>query len=283
MASHIDAFSRFLASRWVGDFPHMYRITKHGAWLSWRQSRYCSDPTIWFCSSLKEACEHYSWPGGEQFLSLSERLRSAINAEDCKRAAELCVEIFTWGGVGRDRNGAPDRSRAWVDDARQDGSLCEKLKTANTSLCGEKSSLDAFDGVRFLMNSAMTKVYAAVDPDQLIIYDGRVGAALGLLARDYLYEANVSGGVPDELAFGWGASRVRLAEGIKSERDPGDERYRFPRLFGSKRDSRHAQMMQDASRLLRRVVSSFDSNGGPTLGELERALFMVGYDVSRRF
>lgn len=132
------------------------------------------------------------------------------------------------------------------------------------------------------MNSAMTKVYAAVDPDHLIIYDGRVGAALGLLARDYLYEGKVSGDVPDELAFGWGASRLRLAEGVKSERDPGDGRYRFPRLFGSTRDRRHAQMMRDASLLLRRVVSNFDRNGGPALGELERALFMVGYDVARR-
>jgi hypothetical protein len=208
-------------------------------------------------------------------------LRGAINAGDNRLAAEICVEIFTWGGVGRDRNGSPDRSRAWVDAACQDGSLCESLKTASKVLCDERSSLDAFDGERFLMNSAMTKVYAAVDPDQLIIYDGRVGAALGLLARDYLYEEKVSGGVPDALAFGWGASRTRLAEGVKSERDPGDDCYRFPRLFGSKRDLRHAEMMRDASRLLRRVVS-FDSNGRPTLGELERALFMVGYDVSRR-
>lgn len=282
MATHIDAFSRFLASRWVGDFPHRYRITKHGAWLAWRRSTCCSDPSIWFCSSLKDACEHYSWPGGEQFPSLSERLQNAINAGDNKVAAEICGEIFTWGGVGRDRNGAPDRSRAWVDKASQDGSLSEKLKTASTSLCDEQSSLDAFDGVKFLMNSAMTKVYAAVYPDQLIIYDGRVGAALGLLARDYLYEANVSGGVPDELAFGWGASRTRLSEGVKSERDPGDDRYCFPRIFGSKRDRRHAQMMRDASSLLRRVVNSFERNSGPTLAELERALFMVGYDVSRR-
>lgn len=282
MATHIDAFSRFLASRWVGDFPHRYEITKHGAWLAWRQSPYCSDPLIWFCSSLKDACDHYSWPGGEQFPSLSERLRDAINAGDNKSAAAICVEIFAWGGVGRDRNGAPDRSRAWVDEARQNGSLCEKLKTACVSLCDEQSSLETFDGVRFLMNSAMTKVYAAVDPDQLIIYDGRVGAALGLLARDYLYEANVSGCVPDELAFGWGASRTRLSEGVKSERDPGDDHYRFPRIFGSRKDRRHAQMMRDASCLLRRVVSSFEGNSGPTLGELERALFMVGYDVSRR-
>ncbi|MFN3792931.1 hypothetical protein [Massilia sp.] len=83
------------------------------------------------------------------------------------------------------------------------------------------------------MNSATTKVYAAADPEgKTAIYDGRVGAALGMLVRQFL-ERQALAEVPAELAFRWGAPQSTKQEALRT-RDPSNEHYVFKKLPNGK-------------------------------------------------
>lgn len=155
-----------------------------------------------------------------------------------------------------------------------DRELCDGLLEACSLLQDMRSDLSRFDGDCLLMNSAMTKVYAALKPSKLIIYDGRVGAALGLLARHYLHSIKYDGALPEELQFPWGKAR-----GVQV-RDPSDERFKFPQLFGQRKDMLHAEWMRRTSDLLRKVAITVSPSSSCSLASLERALFMIGYDVS---
>lgn len=285
MDDQLKPFATYLSSLWNGEFTHSYKISHSAVWNKWKGLELCKDRTIWHCTSISQAAENYSWTdidGGIGIERLSDELRRNVVARDNRKLVENCLDIFRWGGVGRDTNGTPNRSKAWVLACGADGTLAEKLELAVTYLTDQALNLEMFDGERFLMNSAMTKVYAAADPQRLIIYDGRVGAALGLIARDFLYGIGENRNVPDVLAFGWGSSQAKRIPGQRSKRDPSDSRFQFPPLFGVGKDQRHADMMRRASLLLSDVNSKFEPGKAPGLAALEQALFMIGFDVSRR-
>lgn len=274
-------FVNYLASIWHGRFHHAYPITRSFRWNDWRDMQGKVVADSWSCTSLKEADERYSWTqpaNARRFEDLSRDLMAAIKDDDEDTARRICREIFVWGGVGIRGN---DPSRVWVEEGTN-GTLIQKLKEGTGALLGQNAPLDAFNGKNALMNSAMTKVYAACCPDQLVIYDGRVGAALGLIARDFLTANGLPGPVPPEIAFAWGAARTP-----RVTRDPSQGQFFFPRLFGTRGDARHARLMRQASRLLRAAIAEINmqapTDGMPpaTLRKLERALFMVGYDVGR--
>lgn len=286
MESQLKSFATYLSNLWNGEFAHSYRISHSAVWNRWKGLEICKDRTFWYCTSISQAAENYSWSdidGGIGIESLSDDLRKNILARNNHRLVENCLDIFRWGGVGRDTNGTPNRSKAWVLECGANGSLAEKLELAVKHLTDEELNLEMFDGDRFLMNSAMTKVYAAADPERLIIYDGRVGAALGLLARDFMYSMGAVHILPDALAFGWGSSQTKRMPGQRSERDPSDSRFRFPHLFGVRKDQKHAAMMRRASMLLCDANTMFEPGRAPGLAAFERALFMIGFDVSRTF
>jgi hypothetical protein len=276
-----EEFVNYLASIWHGRFHHAYPITRSFRWKEWRDRTGNAVTARWSCTSLREADEHYSWTSSAEtrpFEDLSRDLMAAIDADNEQAARRICREIFVWGGVGSRVN---DPSRVWVEQLTI-GTLIRKLKEGTGALLGQNAPLDAFDGTNALMNSAMTKVYAACCPDQLVIYDGRVGAALGLIARDFLTANGLPGPVPPEIAFAWGAARTA---GVT--RNPSQGQFVFPRLFGTRGDARHARLMWQASRLLRAAIAEINmqarTDGTPvvTLRKLERALFMVGYDVGQ--
>lgn len=277
-----DDFADHLVCIWEKGFEHNYKVTHHPAWNRWRQVCTSQDKTQWYCSSLKQAADHYSWTGEEPskiFSNLSMRLRDSINRGDAKDSALVCGEIFEWGGVARRQN---DSSRLWVIAQRDSSQLCDRLLNAVDLLNSSNGSLDKFDGQYLLMNSAMTKIYAACDSRRLIIYDGRVGAALGLLVKDYLHSIGHQGVVPDHLAFRWGSSRRKLGSRLQNERNPSDGDLKFKPLFGTNLDQVHAEMMRKASFLINKAASSIGYGDVSMLHRLEKALFMIGYDVSRR-
>lgn len=265
------AFVDYLASAWHGVFPHKYQVTKRPEWNAWRAIAGQQDASFWTCGSLAEADLHYSWKPEEQagsFETLASDLQAALEANDEKHLRSVCLKIFQWGGVAAQPE---DRSRMWVEQS----DLGQRLEGAVQALLNEREGLERFDGKVALMNSAMTKIYAACCPDQLVIYDGRVGAALGLIARRFLEKSKHPAPVPSELAFAWGAAKTK-----GRIRNPSTEQYRFPTLFGARFDRRHAWQMRQASRLLRETVKQINQPA-VTLRNLERALFMIGYDVSR--
>lgn len=283
-----QAFAQYLAGLWgqpevVGKsrdfFPegsaadagplHSYRISQRPQWKRWRL-HIASPVQHWWCHSLWEAFDHYSWSDPappKSFQCIATRLRDALAVHDQAAARSACLDIFSWGGVAKS---PADKSRIWVEGQYQQKTLCQSIMQAVQLLQpGAAQGLAAFDGKGLLMNSAMTKVYAAADPDNIIIYDGRVGAALGLLARYWLMRTGASC-VPADLAFRWGEGRGN------ANRNPSLYGYAFSKLNSSQCQSWANQVLL-AGRLLKQVMLY-----NPTIGsitELERALFMIGYNV----
>lgn len=137
------------------------------------------------------------------------------------------------------------------------------------------------DTENIIMNSGFTKIYSLII-DDFIIYDGRVGATLGLLVRKYC-ECNNLSSIPKELLFAYGNARVGKNEnGLKNRRNPSEKQYRFPMLSNSSK--KHIENNLRANWLLKEIISKCDSkfkklDENIQLRALEASLFMIGYDV----
>ena len=271
----LGEFSEYLAAKWKGNFNHRFQISAHRAWDTWRSHPAIDADNHWFCASLREASDRYSWQSGEPG-DLLVQLQKALQANDARYAVEACNQFFRWGGVAQRAN---DRSRQWIHD--QGKELPQAIRCAVDLLKDPNGDLERFNGVEFLMNSAMTKIYWAADEaKQLVIYDGRVGAALGLLAREFVQGKGFSR-VPEELKFLWGASRDSHVKGLPNRRNPSQGSLVFPALFKPvRKDYWHATMVRRASQLLQRVAEMLDAN--VSVLDLEKAFFMIGYDVRFR-
>lgn len=264
-----------------GTHLHSYQITTHAAWDLWKAgvpggTSYQRAPRSnrrarWWCDSLRQASRHYSWADipGKSFPDLSRDLQAAMAANNAAVTADVCAEIFKWGGV--DRRGENDR---WLRSKGKN--IIADIKDAVTLLSpGSTSSLAYFDGSRLRMNSAMTQVYAAADPaQQVIIYDGRVGAALCLLLRHHLKRIRAPE-VPVDLELLWGAARVPLrTPPTANKRDPSDPTFTFGELNGyGVTDERRAHVCRVASAILHTAIHQ------SPLRDIENGLFMIGYAV----
>jgi hypothetical protein len=277
--SSLDQFAGFIADRWLSGFDHTYEITRHGAWNMWRALNGGSN-LPWACASLSQAAQRWSWSesGKLSFSELAGLLQAAMAAGDDASAAACCYRIFAWGQVARD---PADPSRQWVGDRVGAGTLCADLHAALFLLSSHSPGpLDRFNISDLWMNSATTKLYAAADPQgQTAIYDGRVGAALGMLARQFL-EKQGWPDVPAELAFMWGAPWGKRQVALRT-RDPSSERYVFRKLPNGKYSHRpRAELGRRINALFRQVTDILARRGTiTTMLELERACFMVGYRV----
>lgn len=126
-----------------------------------------------------------------------------------------------------------------------------------------------------IMNSGFAKIYSLLLND-FIIYDGRVGAALGLLVRNYCEEKGIAR-IPNELLFRWKRGR-----GTGNRRNPSSKRYVFPELNSSKT---HIENNIRANWLLKLISENTNSRfrrieDNNRMRAIESALFMIGYDVS---
>ncbi|POB02028.1 hypothetical protein C1949_14355 [Halopseudomonas oceani] len=278
-------FANFLATLWDSPseglalppcFPgssegllHAYPISRHRNWKSWRQAQ-PRGTKHWWCQSLSDAARSYAWSSNENeqdFLALAAALQHALDCGDDKLALDACLAIFRWGGVARTPK---DTSRRWVTEQASNGMLCSSIRSAVDLLDpAQGQALSAFDGKRLLMNSAMTKVYAAAAPSKVIIYDGRVGAALALLAR-YWLEKQGSTSVPVSLAF-------RSANGQGGlMRNPSKGSLKFSSLYGGKNGAkRWAELSRLAAATFLKMQTLNKSI--PDIGEVEKAMFMIGY------
>lgn len=278
--SLIGQFAEFIAARWTSGFAHSYPITKHPAWNSWR-ARHGGVNAPWTCNSLSQAAEYWCWtekPKEPPFSALAQALQRAIAAGDEALAEQVCRDIYRWGGVGRKPD---DLSVVWLRQAAQGGRLTGALRDAVALLSpGWTDALDRFNADDLPMTSATTKLYAAAaSGGEVAIYDGRVGAALGLLARQFLESRQIAG-VPDALCFMWGAPQSAEQAAART-RDPSDASYRFPQLPNGARSHRvRAALSRRTNLLVREVVALLAAQGiTATPLALERALFMIGYCV----
>jgi hypothetical protein len=264
-------FSEFLVACWnKTPRTHQYQIPERR--VAWR--KFNRGEMTWTVESLKDACEKYFWRDDfastfRELTTLRGQLGNALNIGSERDAGELVHEIFRWGGVGRGKN------LDWVKESVNSHSLCTSIKDAVRLLKNREGNLDRFGGFEpglLPMNSSMTKVYAAADPQEfLIIYDGRVGAALAHLARLFL-EQQKAPNVPPELNYHWGTSRS-AATSARDPRNPSTAQYSFPRLFGPSPDFHHATDARRASFLISKCARACEVSPR----SFEAALFMWGY------
>lgn len=261
------------------DYKNSIEVRDFILWIEERLDRFShsyilkSTKETWECNSIYHAYESFVWhkKNFEQTIdilsSFSERLRESIACEDSKLCSDVCIEIFGWGGVLH----ANRKKLQELGDF-----LCPYLHEVKVHLSQDLSLEDYFYNELY-MSAGFTKIYSLL-LDDFIIYDSRVGAALGLLVRKYCEEKELVS-VPENLTFAWGNKR---GDHLKT-RNPSSIRYKFPTLSTPKR---HLENNIRANWLLTEILQGTNSSFGTLektkqLRALECALFMVGYHVKR--
>ena len=185
--------------------------------------------------------------------------------------SEVCSAvkaIMEWGLMPN----AAAKNMAWAELQGEDlpGLLLEGKKELE---CG-KPNFGIFPRVR--MNAGYTKVFSLLC-DGIIIYDGRVGAALCWLVRQFLKKAVYLEPVPHALAFRWAKGTGKNPQ----NRNPTGDGFEFAQLLGGvagqeswARANVHASWILDAARVKSRAAWCSGEEG---LRKVEAAFFMLGY------
>ncbi|SHJ68788.1 hypothetical protein SAMN02745751_03136 [Dethiosulfatibacter aminovorans DSM 17477] len=249
---------------------------------------YTSNKTklYWSCNSIYNAYENYSWPftcilpngkkikgksfGQSEVLleNIEFGMKSAIMNKNAKDLLLYSRSMLDWGGVLRSNyNKLEDMGDR----------IIQFYELASRKLDPESvNTRDSFEGI--IMNSGFTKLYSLII-DDFVIYDSRVGAALGLLVRYYLEDRDI-GVIPEELNFSYGNSRPTKSDvGPINKRNPSSRRYKFTQLANN--GKKHIKNNIYANWLLGEIAkeSEFSSEKNP-IRALEASLFMIGYQVN---
>jgi len=244
-----------------GAFPHHYRFGRHR--------------TEWHCDSLWDAFEKYSWAGSSfdettrLLAKLQVEIRSAVHDGDPGEFVRASIGVLRWGGVIAHNGRTLERLG--------EGAL-RKFSAAATQLEVSTADTDRIELVEY-MNAGWTKVYSLM-LDDFPIYDGRVGAALGYLARLYCEDTGRST-IPTELRFAWGRAKGAYDEPRKN-RNPSTGTLRLPALRPDVRQ--HVRCNLQAAWLLKSVAERTrfrELDPAQRVRGIEAALFMVVYELPR--
>jgi hypothetical protein len=303
-AEHVKGFSEYLENLINGVSPlkHSYTI-KHPAWIRYLGEK-LNDDHKFVIENFKQALDNYFWVVTEDEEADSNReeseevthscvetiitiesnndyganarvievitksLQNALDSESEDQVFVAAARVLEWGQVYRG-------SLKWLLKKRDENSLVSAIKDAVEILESDNDSgvKARFDHSDLRMDSGTTKIFSfASKRNKSIIYDDRVGAALGLLVVKYL-EAQADNSrpetVPKELMF--------MRSG-KRERNPSKSKYRFP-VRGKNPSRTHAQSNLYANWLIDSLVPRL-TKGGWSSRKLEAALFMIGYRVN---
>lgn len=225
----------------------------------------------WYCNSFNNAADHYSWSRyyGGDFHHLARALQSALNHRCDLRTAVACLLLLDWGGVLKGRT----KSKATIFWMANTHNLIQEISTATACLCPQSSKDPSSVFNTIPMNSGSTKIFSAAAMDfsngnipmnDVIIFDGRVSAALGYLTRRLFYPAKV----PPKFLFPRPTERKRNANmhGFVN----------FPRMT-SMTNVHRAQYAITAARCLQDAIKIHSPSAQFIVAE--KALFMIGYDV----
>jgi hypothetical protein len=162
--------------------------------------------------------------------------------------------------------------------------VCTIFRYAQTHLSLDKATLGEHKNIH--MNAGFTKLYALLI-DDFIIYDSRVGAALGLLGRLFAEEQGLIS-IPEVIAFSYGSGKTAVNKQPSiNRRDPSNEKYTLENFGGDA--NRQTNDNIKASWLLKEIVDTTmsrfatiprDGILNERLTAIQAALFMIGYDVS---
>ena len=224
-------------------------------------------------STLEEAFQRFYWNG--QYFDDSQalldnyrtRLRDSLQRNDAELLLKVIDDVLLWGSGGKVIK-LYTYNRDW--SAHNQQMLASKLQRSLDILQSEEPDTSPFDG-ELRMNAGFTKVYALTG-DQVMMYDGRIGAAMGYLVRQFCESRRMM--LPEALCFPWapGASTMN--------RNPSTELLHFKQL--ANRSRFHAEWKIRASWIasaaLRQTKSAW-CQGPNGLRRFEAALFMLGYEI----
>lgn len=202
-----------------------------------------------------------------------------------------------WGATGKiqlnentKRQGTYSANKEWIEkNILGETNLIEYFEKACNILSSTEPDIEKFskDGP-YRMNAGFTKLYSLLT-DNYIIYDGRVGAALGYLVSKYCI--NKPKRFTNHLKFAWGPAESAKSAKTKSRapyRNPSIKKIGlvFPKLSNSKgadwaKWNIYANWLLEAS--MDKVGWRFNGvDGQQALRRVEAALFMIGYDFPER-
>lgn len=226
-----------------------------------------------FANTLEQAFSRFYWNGNYfkenqvQLSSMRTRLRHALATDDAAAVVAVIDDILLWGSGGKVIK-LYTLNRDWARHNQHH--LVSKIKQALDILQSDEPDVARFDG-ELRMNAGFTKVYALA-ADNVMIYDGRTGAAMGYLVRQFCESRRML--LPEELCFPWapGASTMN--------RNPSTELLHFKQL--ANRSRFHAEWKIRAGWVVNAALaqSSADWCQQPdALRKFESAMFMLGYEI----
>lgn len=276
----VKEFMQWIERRMVADsFLHKFTIKKWNKpfcatslFSAYEQYWWPFKGVIPGCTEKKEGCEFKKT--FDYLTQLSEILKQSVSHKNLAQCQESCIAVLKWGGVKA-------RNSKIVQD--MEDQLCDYLSFIIAKLDPDHIATGPQDNI--IMNSGFTKIYALLVKD-FIIYDGRVGAALGLFVRWFCEEYCLPE-IPKELLFGYGKGKeYKPVQEKPNRRDPSLGIYKFPQMTG--KPEKHLHYNIRAGWLLKEIVHNTNSEFGNLpwdgtldmrLWALQSALFMIGYDV----
>lgn len=234
---------------------------------------------IFQIDAVEQAADRYFWDSGD-FLQNKSKLeaierivRNAIASEGKGNALEATLNavdcVLEWGAGGK-RSALYKSNVDWAHSKGND--LIALLQSGRREMESAKPDVSIFrTGPR--MNAGFTKYYALACKD-VVIYDGRVGAAMGLLARNFLEQRGLPTSVPTNLAFRWGRAKSGR------NRNPSSGALTFSEFNGSSFHWAHSNFMANwILTAAQKKASTTWCKGQDGLRRIEASLFMIGYDL----
>jgi hypothetical protein len=236
-------------------------------------------------NSLEEAFNGYWWnkegyeKNAQKLQEVQMIVRAAIKTQNPEKASSESLQalraVLKWGAGGTGQKLYTSNEK-WA--IKQASSLAESLSMGCAAMSSETPNLQVFKSTDkstyARMNAGFTKYYALAC-DDAIIYDGRVGAALGLLAKEFCKKNKIET-LPSSLAFRWGPQNGKNP----LNRNPSDDKYVFAKL--PTEGEAWAEWNIKGNWILSSALSSSDAHwcSGPEgLRRVEAALFVMGYSL----
>jgi len=242
--------------------------------------------------TLQHAFQCYWWnrkgfdKNQVELQSIALEVSNAIKADTQATSLAAVKSVLRWGAGGT-ALGLYTQNMKWAERAAREGQLTNVLQSGRDVMASTTPNARVFadvaNGPR--MNAGFTKYYALAC-ENVVIYDGRVGSALGLLVRKFC-ECRKLNTVPATLAFRWGAKNTGNGDPIVAkQRDPSVPPYKFLQLRGGASGSRiWAEQNIRANWILAKAIKNSQSPGNEWckgkdgLRRLEAALFTIGYSM----
>jgi hypothetical protein len=238
-------------------------------------------PTKLNLVKLEDAFHAYFWDrknyhdNSTQLQFIANLFSVAKTSSTDKNSAYFsAIEACMFWGLGK--GAAYNANIIWAIQRKDN--LARLIETGAAIIDSANPDIEPFKADQIRMNAGYTKVYALICKNS-VIYDGRVGAALGFLAKNFLKQGQINfDATPSDLSFPWGK-----AKSLGRNRNPSDSPYIFPAL--SNNGFLHVRWNIQANWI---IEESFGRCSMPNwlkhpdaLRRIEAALFMIGYDFGK--